>query len=190
MAEENETPESEEEVAAGGGKKKLILFGIIGLLLAVIIGGAVWFFLLRETPAEDAPADGEVAAQESAASDDETDTDGASVSTPDGGPAQYVRMTPPILTSFFQGERIRNLQLRATLVTRSDETAAAIRAHMPKLAAEFATRLRDLSLKQVMDPQVRLELREQMTEMANQVLVSTGSDAGVEATLFEQVVVQ
>lgn len=190
MAEENETPDTDdEEVVDGGGKKKLIIFGVIGLVLALIVGGAVWFFLLKEDPADE-PVEGEVAAEEQAEGDADSDDEGSSVSTPDGGVAQYVRMTPPILTSYFQGERIRNLQLRATLVTRSDDTANSIRAHMPKLAAEFATRLRDLSLKQVMDPQVRLELRDQLTEIANQTLISVAAEPGVEATLFEQVVVQ
>lgn len=188
MAEENEAAEGEEDVVEGGGKKKLILFGVIGLILALIIGGAVWFFLLREPPAEQ-PVEGDAAAEEQAAEETE-ESGGASVTDAEGGPAIYVRMTPPILTSYFQGERIRNLQLRSTLVTRSEDTASAIRAHMPKLADVFATRLRDLSLKQVMDPQVRLDLREQMTELANQTLSERGLAPDVEATLFEQVVVQ
>lgn len=193
MADDTEVTENEEgaDIESGAKKKKLIVFGGIGLLLALIIGGAVWFFLLRETP-EEPPAEGDVAEEtaegESAESDDSED--GVDISENSEGPALYVRMSPPILTSYFQGERIRNFQLRSTLVTRNEDTASAIRAHMPKLADVFATRLRDLSLKQVMDPQVRIELRTQMTELANQVLSDVGADANVEATLFEQVVVQ
>ena len=184
--------EGAEDDGAGGGKKKLIILGAAGLVLIALIGGAVWWFLLREPPVDsEAVTDGEDQVEgEAASGDDAEGGDGPTISGPAGGPAEYVSVRPPLLTTYFQGERVRNFQLKSTLVTRDADTANAIRSHMPRIADAFAIRLRQMSLKQVMDPQVRLDLREQLTTIANEVLTEAKLPAKVEATLFEQVVVQ
>lgn len=192
--EDNLKTDDADDSIDSGGKKKLMIMGAAGLLLLSIIGAAVWWFMLRDTPAESVlDADGNEVVIEgnvAASVDGDQDGQGPDITEPDAGPAEYVSVRPPLLTTYFQGERVRNFQLKSTLVTRDSATADAIRAHMPRIADAFAIHLRQMSLKQVMDAQVRLDLREQLTTIANDVLSKAKSAAKVEATLFEQVVVQ
>lgn len=190
MAEEQK-PEGEENQKPPRNMKKLLVFGLIGLLLLGGIGGAVWWFVLREPPAPPVAEGLENASGAEAVIDTDVEDGDAVViePNPEGYP-KYVAVRPPLLTSYFQGERIRNFQLKSTLVTRNEDTESAIRAHMPRIANEFAVRMRELNLQQIMDPKVRLDLRGQLKDLSNNFLTSVGAPAEVEAVLFEQVIIQ
>ena len=193
MAEENEGAGEDGDEKPPRNIKKLIVFALIGLLLLGGIGGAVWWFVLREPPAPP-PAEGEAlegaSAAEAVIDTEVIDEDAVIIDPLEAGYPKYVPVRPPLLTSYFQGERIRNFQLKSTLVTRNEDTESSIRAHMPRIANEFAVRMRELNLQQVMDPKVRLDLRGQLKDLVNNFLTSVGAPAEVEAVLFEQVIIQ
>lgn len=179
MADEDPT---EVEAEEGSSKKKLIIFGGAGVAVLLIAGLAAFFLLGGDDSDDAAPEAAPVAAAPTGP--------GVQVVDPAGGPAIYVPMSPPIRLSFFRADRVRNLQIRMTFVTRVDETAAAIRAHMPRISSKVAGELGKMSILQVLDPQVRLDMRPQLVELVNNMLEELDLPDEIEAVLFEQVVIQ
>jgi flagellar FliL protein len=171
---------------------KLVVVGAAALFVA-LVGAQVAVPLINGMIANgahaEAPAEGEEGAEgvdgEEAVAEEEEPAEEEHL-----GPALYTALDPPFVVSFDQDGGARYLQLTLQAMARSEETIEAVKLHAPAIRNAVLYKLSGYELE-VLNTQVGKEqLRHDLLDAANEILVKNDVEHGIEELYFTSLVVQ
>ncbi len=187
--EENEV--EERAPAPGPSVVKWAVAGGLAIFLAVLGAQLAAPVLTRmlygdpNAPAE-APAEGEDAAAAAAEPPDAPPVDFASLD-----PAIYVPLDPPLLASFEDDKgSTRFLQLSVQAMGRDPDAMDAVKQHSPAIRNAFLFLMSNLSFDDISTVEGKEQLRAEMLQEAQAILVRNTGEPGIEEIYFTSLVVQ
>ena len=171
---------------------KLVIVGALALFVA-LVGAQVAVPLINGMIAggSHAEADGEVA--DEAAGEEDIQLAEADVEEEDAEPlppALYTALDPPFVVSFEQEGGARYLQLTLQAMARSEETIAAVKQHGPAIRNSVLYKLSGYELEVLNTQAGKEQLRHELLDAANEILVKNNVDEGIEELYFTSLVVQ
>jgi flagellar FliL protein len=160
-----------DDAAAGkkGGKAKLIIILVIVLLVLGGGGAAAWFFFI----------DGNM---ELVKKEKQQDLGPR--------PLIYFRLAKPVTATFSEDQPATHLRVGVVLATRDPIVIEALELHTPMLRNDLLALLSSQKYDELLTPEGKEVLREQIHELATSILVRTGSPAGIENVFFDELVMQ
>ena len=173
------------DVGEGGApkKSKKMLFIIIGVVLLVLIGagvGAYFMGVFDEAPAE------EVA--EEAGSDGEGDKEEEGEVLSDD--ALYYPIEPPFVLNFEGKSKAKYMQVGLVSMSRSQKAVDTIKKHMPAIRNELTFLLSGQKYVEMVTPEGKEQVREEIIETINSVIKQHGAGSGVQKIYFTSFVMQ
>lgn len=177
MADEEKTDGTEEggEEKSGGGLKKIIIMAVVGLvLIGASIGGTIFFM----SGGEDAAATGEGA------------TAAAEEAEPEKLPAIYFPIKPALIVNFNNKGRRHLLQVSITIMSRDQETIAALQTHLPLVKNKLTMVIGSEAYEDLQTDEGRELLRQRVLDKLNAVMKEEINKSEVEQVLFEGFVMQ
>ncbi len=179
MATEKEL-QLEDAEEAPKGKSKLILIIIIALVVVGVGVGAALFLLSGD---DEAPAEEEAAAEESA--------EPAAPAVDAKAPAIYIKMKPEFIVNYNVGPRQRYLQIYMEAMTRSPQAAEALEMHSPMIRSNIIRILSEQEFEFLRTPDGRANLRQLVTEEVRRIVEQeSGIEGAIEEVLFTNFVMQ
>ncbi len=162
--------EGGDDSGGGKGSKKLII--IIAAAVLLLGGGAAAFFLMGDSEPASEPAEGEEAVVE------------------EKGPAIYVGI-PNAITANLPGDRkSRTVQIKLSLMVRSNEAKDHIKQHMPQIKNDILMLLSQKNAQELKTPEGYDKLKEETLTTVQDTLTKLVNEPTVEKVLFVSFVMQ
>ena len=167
MAEEQEL---EVEEGGGGSKKMIVIIGIVVLLAG---GGGAAFFLMG---GEEAPPQ-ENAEEEEEASESKM-------------PAIYVGVPEAIISPIISKKKNRMVQIKASIVVRSEAAKEAVKLHMPRLKSELLTLVSGSEAEVLITPEGRRKFQTDSLTLLQETMKELDGKSHIDNILFVSFVLQ
>jgi len=177
------------DVGEGGApkKSKKMLFIIIGVVLLVLIGagaGAYFMGVFDDAPTEVVAEDG----------GDEEDGDVKADTEEEGevlsDDAIYWPIEPPFVLNFEGKSKAKYMQVGLVAMARSQKSIDTMKKHMPAIRNELTFLLSSQKYVEMVTPEGKEQLREEIMETINSVIKQHGSGAGMQKIYFTSFVMQ
>jgi flagellar FliL protein len=105
-------------------------------------------------------------------------------------PALYTALDPPFVVSFDEEGGARFVQLTLQAMTRSEETVEAVKLHAPAIRNSVLYKLSGYELAALNTQAGKEQLRHELLDAANEILVKNEVEHGIEELYFTSLVVQ
>jgi len=176
------------DVGEGGApkKSKKMLFIIIGVVLLVLIGAGAGAYFMGVF--DSAPPEEEVA--EEGASDEGGDDEGEDEAEELSDDAIYWPLEPPFVLNFEGKSKAKYMQIGLVTMARSQKSVDTMKKHMPAIRNELTFLLSSQKYVEMVTPEGKEQLRDEIMETINSVIKSHGAGAGMQKIYFTSFVMQ
>lgn len=189
-----ETIELEGTDAGPKSKKKLIIIAIVVLILVgVAVAGTLYFLGAEDEEAavdSDGKDNGSLVEGESGEGQGDSSDDAMAEGGSNEAQALYYALKPPYVVNIDARGRRRYLQAELTLLTREEETIAALEMHKPSLDHAINVLLSGHVFEDIRTAEGKELLRIELTKTLQDLLIDEIGKPGIEEVLFTNFVMQ
>jgi len=166
-----------------------MLFIIIGVVLLVLIGagaGAYFMGVFDDAPPEDVAEESADGDEDEGGNKGDDDEEGEVLSDD----ALYWPIEPPFVLNFEGKSKAKYMQVGLVSMTRSQKAVDTIKKHMPAIRNELTFLLSSQKYIEMVTPEGKEQLREEIIETINTVIKQHGAGSGVQKIYFTSFVMQ
>ncbi len=172
MAKEEKAAEVEDGEEGGGKKKMIMIIGGVVLLIGIAVGATL--FLMG---GDEAPAEGDVAAEE------------AVLEEPKGDPI-YVELKPAFTVNLDPNDPVGFLQIGIQVLTYYEAVGEELKTHSPLIKNNLFTLFGQLKSADIRSQEGKKELQKKVLEVVQDVIDKYGSGGEVDNVFFTDFVMQ
>lgn len=186
MADEDLDLDSGEEEEAPKSSKKMMIIIIAGVVLLLIVGIAGGMFFGGFFDEEPASTSTESSQNEEGESDS-NDTEEAPQEVAD---ISYWPLEPAFVLNFEGKSKARFMQIGLEVATSNEKSYAAVKKHLPVIRNEIVLLLSGQKYEEMVTPEGKEQLRAELIETVNNILMQHKAKKGIENIYFTSFVMQ
>lgn len=170
-------------VAKAAKKKKMLVLGGVVLALLLLAGGGS-FIALKFLGNKGEPA------VEAKKSDEKAAAHGEEGASANAKKTYYDALDPAFLANYMVSGRQHYLQVSLTVMTRDEESIAALHTHMPLVRNRVVMMLSGEVFEELQTDEGRVALQKKLLEAIREILTKETGKPGVEQVFFTNFVMQ